>query len=120
MATATKTARTIRSSTTLTAGNTDNGTAVTLTSAFGGLVTAKVTNGATGPTIGCTAYFEVSVDNSAWKVVQAATAAVANSAVTEWGWDVPPSVMYARVRFTGNTAQSVTIEAFMHELTSIA
>ena len=33
--------------------------------------------------------------------------------------DVPMSTMYARTSFTGNTGQTVTVEAFGHILTGI-
>lgn len=119
MALATKTARTFQSSASNGAGATTTGSAVTLTTALGCLITAKITNGATGPTVGCDFVVEVSNDNSAWKTYSRQTVGVANNAVAEFTVDLPPATMYARSKFTGNTGQSVTVEAFGHELTSI-
>lgn len=115
----TKTARTLQSSASNAAAATTTGTALDLTTGLGGLLTAKITNGATGPTIAGSLYVEVSNDNTNWKVFRQCVAGVANSAVYEFSVEIPPSVMYVRTRFADNTAQAVTVEAFLHELTSI-
>lgn len=116
----TKTARTLKASGSLAAGATENGTAIDLSTALGGLLTAKITNGATGPTIPCSLYVEVSADaGSSWKLFRQFTALLGNSIVTEFAIDIPASVMEVRARFTGNTAQAVTVEAYLQELTSI-
>ena len=83
------------------------------------LVTAKVTNGATGPTIPCTFTLEVSHDNTNWKTFVAATAQLGNSVVTEWAVDLPPTVAYVRSKFGGNTGQSVTVECLGSEWTTL-
>lgn len=119
MATATKTARTLQSSASNAAGGTTTGSSIDLTTALGMQVTAKVTNGATGPTVACTFKIEISNNNSAWKTHFEAAARTGNSVVTEWSVTVGPEIMYARSVFTGNTGQAVTVEAFGHELTSI-
>ena len=120
MATATKTARTLQTSATNTAAGTKTGTAVDLTGAIGDfLITAKITNGATGPTIACSFYVEVSNDNSAWKTYCQLTAGVGNNGIYEFAVLLPAPAMYVRSVFTGNTAQDVTVESFGHEYTSI-
>jgi hypothetical protein len=119
MATAVKTARTLQASASNAAGATTNGTTWNLTTAFSGILTALVTNGATGPTIGCDLVVQISVDGTAWKEFSRQTAPVTNNAVTPFAVEIPPGVMYARPVFTGNTAQAVTVEAFGQELTSI-
>jgi len=120
VATATKTARTLQSSTSNAAGATTTGSAVDLTTALGLHVTAKVTNGATGPTVGCTFRIEISNNNSTWRPHFEAVAQTGNSVVTDWSVALGPEIMYARSVFTGNTGQSVTVEAFGHEFTSIS
>lgn len=115
----TKTSRTLQSSATNAAAATTTGSAVDLTTALGGTLTAKITNGATGPTLPASLFIEVSEDNSNWKLFRQYTALLGNSIVTEFAVEVPASVMYIRSRFSGNTAQGVTVEAFLHELTSI-
>ncbi len=115
----TKTAQTLQSSASNSAGGTTTGTGLDLTTKLGGLLTGKITNGGTGPTVTCSLRIDVSVDNSAWKTFRTLAAALGNSVVTEFAVDIPPSVMYVRTVFTGNTAQAVTVEAFLHELTTV-
>lgn len=116
---ATKTGSTIQSSASNTAGSTTTSSSLDLTTAYGAGIMAKITNGGTGPTVGCTVTINVSSDNSTWKYFQAATAGVANSAVYAFAFDLPPWVMYAQAVFTGNTGQTVTVEAFAETLTGI-
>lgn len=115
----TKTSRTLQSSASNAAGGTATGSPLDLTSALGGTLTAKVTNGATGPTIACSLYIELSADNSNWKLFRQYVALLGNNIVTEFAVEIPASVMYLRTRFSGNTGQGVTVEAFLHELTSL-
>ena len=118
---ATKTARTFQTSVSNSAADTTTGTGVNLTTALGCTITAKITNGATGPTIGCNFRIDISVDNSNWKqyVLYDGSANTVNNGVYELAYDLPAPVMYARTVFTGNTAEAVTVEAFGHELTSM-
>jgi hypothetical protein len=124
--TATKTARTVVASASNTAGSTTRGT-LSLATAHGGVLTAKITNGATGPTVQCTCNVLVAHNASTptaasagadWKTVFSFGGGSTNSAVTEQHYVVPPGVMQLEVEFTGNTAQTVTVEAYLSELTS--
>lgn len=115
-----KTARTLVASTSVAAGGTHTqATPTDLTTALGLTVTAKVTNGATGPTIGCTTRVEVSNDNTAFKTYAQAVAGTTASTTYEFTFEIPPTVMYVRMVFTGHTGQAVTVEAFGHELTTV-
>jgi pseudouridine-5'-phosphate glycosidase len=116
---ATKTARVLQSSASNAAGATTTGSCIDLTTALGMTVTAKITNGSTGPTVGCSFLIDISHDGTNWKEFSRQTAGTSNSAVAEFIVDIPAAVMYLRSRFTGNTGQAVTVEAFGHELTSI-
>lgn len=117
---ATKTLKTyITAGTSNTAGGTTTGTAQNHTTAYGGLITAKITNGATGPTVGATVNVYTSGDNSNFKLLAQATAGIGSNAVAEFTFNIPQGVMYTRVDVTGNTGQAVTCEAFMQELTTI-
>lgn len=115
----TKNARTIQASATNTAGSTTTGTAIDLTTASGGVVGFKITNGATGPTVACSATLQYSRDNfsTSWDAA-VATAGISNNAVFSGAWNIPIGVMYCRVVFSGNTAQSVTVEAYLMEATA--
>lgn len=121
-----KTARTIVASAANTAGSTTRGR-LDLTTAHGGVLTIKMTNGATGPTLQCVANVLIAHNASQpaagsagvdWKTIAIFGGGTANNAVTEYYLDIPPSVMQLEVEFTNNTGQSVTVEAFFSELTS--
>ena len=117
---ATKTLRTIiAAATSNSAGSTTTGTVIDLTTKYGGFLTIKITNGGTGPTVAASAYIYVSGDNSNFKLVTTLAATTTNSLAHEWGIEIPPSVMYLRVDVKDNTAQAVTCEAFLNELTTI-
>lgn len=115
----TKAATTIQASVTNTAGSTTTSSTLDLSTAYGAGIMCKITNGATGPTIACSATVNVSSDGATWKYFQAATAGVANNGVYTFAFDLPPWVMQTQVVFTGNTGQSVTVEAFAQALTAI-
>lgn len=128
MSTATKNARTVVASVSNSAGSTQRGR-VDLTTALGGLLTMKMTNGATGPTVQCTANVLVAHNatqpaagsaGTDWKTIFSVGNGVANNAVGEWRVDVPLGAMQLEVEFTGNTAQAVTVEAYLSEVTSIS
>lgn len=123
-----KTNRTIQSSVSNTAGSTTRA-ALDLRTTHGGLLTAKITNGGTGPTVQCVCNVMVAHDTgttpatgaagSVWKTIaQIGGGGTTASAVTEMYLDVPPGVMHLQVEFTGNTGQTVTVEAFFSEITS--
>ena len=120
MATCTKTARTLQASASNGAGATTNSSTWDLRTAFGGTLQGRITNGGTGPTVGCSMVTEISTDGSAWRTYATQTAPTTNSAVTDFEVILPRDVLYARATFTGNTGQAVTVEAYGHELTSIA
>lgn len=125
--TLTKTARTlIAAGTSNAAGATTRGT-VDLRTKQGGLLTIKLTNGGTGPTVQATCNILVAHNAGAtptaasagtdWKTVWSFGGGTTNSAITEQSWDVPPGVMHLEVEVTGNTGQAVTCEAFLSEIT---
>lgn len=119
MATATKAAVTFQASASNTAGSTLTGSAIDLTTALGCVVMGKITNGGTGPTIGCDFVVQVSEDNSTFREFARATAPVTNSAVTEFAVRLPKEIMYAKTVFTGNTGQTVTCESYGQKVSSI-
>ncbi len=96
--------------------------------ALGGILTMKITNGGTGPTVQCVGRVLVAHNAGAtpaaasagadWKTIWAFGGGTANSAVTEQSYEVGPGVMHLEVEFTGNTGQAVTVEAFLSEVTN--
>ena len=126
--TLTKTPRTlIAASTSNAAGSTTRGTA-DLRTAQGGLLTVKIANGATGPTVPATVNILIAHNAGAtptaaaagadWKTLWSFAASTGNNAVTEQSITIDPAVMHLEVEVTGNTGQAVTCEAFMSEITS--
>jgi len=128
-ATATKSARTlIAAATSNAAGATTRGT-VDLRTAFGGLLTVKLTNGGTGPTLQAEARVFVAHNTGAtptaggagtdWKTIYVVGNGTTASTIGEWSIPIDQSVMHCEVEITGNTGQAVTCEAFLSELSSI-
>lgn len=119
----TQTATAIVTSASNTAGSTTRGR-LDCTAIDGGIVTFRITNGGTGPTVQCegrvlvahkgssmpTAAAEGTADTD-WKQVYAIGGGVTASASTRGVYRFGPEVAYLEVEFTGNTGQAVTIEA---------
>lgn len=95
----------------------------------GGLVTMKITNGATGPTAQCIGRIMVAHDSGAtpatgaagavWKTIFEFGGGTANNAVTEQHVVLPPCCHF-QVEYSGNTVQAVTVEASVTDYTSLA
>lgn len=124
--TLTKTPRSLIPSGNNAAGATTRGT-LDLRTAQGGLLTLKITNGATGPTAQCQANI-LAAHNSGvtpaaasagadWKTLWSFGGGTTANAVTEQSMEIGPGVMHLEVEFTGNTGQAVTVEAFFSEIT---
>lgn len=122
-----KTARNVVVSTSNAAAGITRGT-IDLETTYGGLLTMKITNGATGPTAQCEG--RVLIAHSAtlpaaasagadWKTLYTFGGGVVANAVTEMSFHVPTSVMALEVEFTGNTGQAVTVEAMLSELSTL-
>lgn len=119
---------------TLVAAGTSNAAAATtrgtldLRTAQGGLLTIKITNGATGPTAQCNANILVAHDSGVtptaasagvdWKTLWSFGGGTTANAITEQPIEISAGVMHLEVEFTGNTAQAVTVEAFLSEITN--
>ena len=127
--TAVKTNRTLIAAATSNAAGSATRGAVDLRTAFGGLLTVKLTNGGTGPTVQATAYVMVAHDTgtlpatgaagTVWKTIATVIGGgTTASAVTEGSMDIPAGIMHLQVEVSGNTGQAVTCEAFFSELTS--
>jgi hypothetical protein len=119
----TQAATAIVTSATLTASSTSRGR-LDCSAVDGGIVTLRITNGGTGPTTQCEGRILVAhkgtsmpaaasegTGDTDWKQVYAIGGGVANSASTRGVYRFGPEVAYLEVEFTGNTGQSVTIEA---------
>lgn len=87
---------------------------------YGGIITAKITNGGTGPTIPCRINVLISHETTLpsagsagadWKTLASFTATPTNNAVLEQYWTFGPEARHIEIEFTGNTGQAVTVEA---------
>ena len=94
------------------------------TAVDGGIVTWRITNGGTGPTVQAVARILVAHKGSSmpaaasestadtdWKMVSEVGGGVTASVSIRGQYRFGPEVAYIEVEFTGNTAQSVTVEA---------
>lgn len=115
----TKTSRTLQASTTNAAAATTTGSSIDLSTALGLSGTARITNGATAPTVACSFSIEVSNDNSVWRPWLTATAGLTAATSYNFPFSLPAEILYARSIFGGNTGQAVTVECLGHELTSM-
>lgn len=118
----TKSTSVAQSSASNSAGGTTTGSWIDLTGAYKASILALIANGGTGPTVGCTARVDLSPDNGTTVYVGAGgryTAGVANSGTYSALFDLPEDTMYARVVFTGNTGQAVTVQADVTKVTAL-
>lgn len=115
----TKNGTTIIASASNAAGATTRGT-IDLSSADGGIVTLKITNGGTGPTVQCEGRVLISHADTLpaagsagadWKTIWRFGGGITANAVTEQSFQFGPEVRHLEIEFTGNTGQAVTVEA---------
>lgn len=115
----TKNDTTIIASASNAAGATTRGT-IDLSAVYGGIVTMKITNGATGPTAQCEGRVLISHADTLptaasagadWKTIWRFGGGTTNNAITEQSFQFGPEVRHLEIEFTGNTGQAVTVEA---------
>lgn len=109
------------------AGSTTRGT-LDMRTAHGGLLTLKITNGATGPTVQCVCNVLCAHDSGStpsagsagavWKTLWSFGGGLTGSITAEQSMVIDPGVMHLEVEFKGNTGQAVTVEALLSEITS--
>ncbi len=122
----TKTTRTLATAVDLTGVSADAiiGSVATVNAGYGGILTVKLTNGATGPTTAPIFQIQMSHDNSAWwdfggKISGSST----NSQIDSWSIDVPIGVQYVKLILktvpSGGTANKPTCDSVMTEVTAV-
>lgn len=129
MAIATKVTRQLVAAGTSNAAGAFTRGAQTMPSALGGVLTFKVTNGATGPTAACVVNIMIAHDSTTlatgaagavWKTIYSIAANLGNNVITEFpAFDIPMGVQNIQIEFGGNTIQPVTCEAFISEVVSV-
>jgi hypothetical protein len=111
---------TVQASATNTAGSTTTSSYVDISSYYNVEIVGKISNGGTGPTIACTVYIEVADSSDANPIrIGAAVGSTTNSASVTFRITVPAGSAHLRSVFTGNTGQSVTIEAYAESVTAV-
>lgn len=106
---ATKTNTVVQASGTLTAGTPITSSVVTATTSDFATVVALVTNGSTGPTLPAVVTIQVSLDNTTFFDAYVFTAGTILSTTYNFVQDLPSGIQYFKVKFSGNTAQNVTV-----------
>ena len=115
----TKNDTTIVASASNAAGATTRGT-IDLSAVYGGIVTMKITNAGTGPSVQAEGRVLISHADTLptaasagadWKTIWRFGGGVTASGVTEQSFQFGPEVRHLEVEFTGNTVQAVTVEA---------
>lgn len=94
----------------------------------GGLLTIKMTNGGTGPTVQCSANVLIAHNSGStptaasagadWKTLFSCGGGVTASEVTEQHIVLPPCC-HVEIEFAGNTGQTVTVESFITDYTDL-
>ncbi len=101
------------------AAGTTRGT-LDVSAAYGGIVTMKLTNSGTGPTVQCEGRVLVSHEatlpaagaaGADWKTVWRFGGGTTANVVTEQSYVFGPEVRHIEIEFTGNTGAGVTVEA---------
>ena len=111
------------------AGATTRGTA-DMRSSYGGMLTIKIVNATTGPTIQAVANILMSHTDGAtpaagaagadWKTIFSVGNGITANTVGEWSMPIDPSINHIEVEVTGNTGQPVTCEAFITKVPALA
>lgn len=99
--------------------------ALDLTTSYGGIITFRMDNGATGPTIACSFNILIAHNSTTptaggagtdWKTLASYSGGTAANLVTADSHIIGPEVMGLCVEFTGNTGQAVTVESYFSEI----
>ena len=117
----TKSATAVWSSQTLTAGAGDTtSSTVDLQDGYGALAMIRLTNGATGPTIAAQVQLQISEDDSSYYDYGSPFVGTTdNNDVIEWTVPIDIGAPYLQMVAGSNTAQNVTVDAKVVEITKV-
>ena len=111
------------------AGATTRGT-VDLKASYGGVLTIKITNGATGPTVQAVANVLFAHTDGAtptaasagadWRTMYSIGNGTTANTVGEWAVPIDVAVNQLEVEVTGNTGQAVTCEAYITTVAALS
>lgn len=116
---ASKTAKTLLTSQSLAAATAVNATEWNLTTAYGGLVGVKLTNGASAPTTAPIVVVYVGESTGTKRKWYTASGDTVNNSVNDIVCEIPAGAMYVNVTITNGATNAITVEAYGQELTTI-
>ena len=114
----TKTAKTLGASASLAAATSRDETEWNMSTAYGGLVTVKLTNGASAPTTAPTVTVYVGESTGTKRKFYTATGDTTNNSVTHIVCEIPPSAMFVNVNILNGATNAITVESYGQELTT--
>ena len=116
---ATKTAKTLLTSQSLSASTAVNATEWSMTTAYGGLAAVNLTNGGSAPTTAPVVKFYVGETTGTKRLLYTAAGDTVNSSVNDLVCEIPASAMFVNITITNGATNSITVEAYGQELTTI-
>lgn len=116
---ATKTARTLLASQSLAVSTAVNATEWNMTTAYGGLVGVKITNGASAPTTAPVVKVFVGETSGTKRLFYTASGDTVANSVSDIVCEIPPSAMFCNVTITNGATNAITLEAYGQELTAL-
>lgn len=116
---ASKTAKTLLTSQALAAATAVNATEWNMSTAYGGLATVKLTNGATAPTTPPTVNFYVGESTGTKRLLYSAAGDIVNSSVNDIVCEIPMGAMFVNITITWGATTGGTVEAYGQELSGI-
>ena len=115
----TKTAKTLLTSQSLAAATSVNATEWNLSTAYGGLLVVRLTNGGTAPTTVPVVKFYVGYATGKKYLFWQGAGDTVNSSVNDVVCELPDKTMFANVTITNGATNAITVEAYGQELTTI-
>lgn len=116
---ATKTAKTLLTSQSLAATIGVFATEWSMSTAYGGLVGIKLTNGSTAPTTAPVVKIYVGEATGVKRLFYTASGDTVNSNATDIVCEIPASAMFVNITITNGATNAITVEAYGQELTTV-
>ena len=116
---ASKTAKTLLTSQSLAAGASVNSAEWNMSTAYGGRVCVKLTNGSSAPTSVPTVKFYTGEATGVKRLLHQASGDTTNSSVTELSCEYSLADMFGNVTITNGSTNAITVEVYGQEATGI-
>jgi len=94
---------------------------VNIDTGYGGVISVKITNGATGPTVAGQCQVQTSSDDSEYYDFGGPLVGLtSNSGIASWVLEVPMGVEYIRIVTGSNTGQNTTADVDLTNVTAVS